>query len=76
MPEKENDPILEEIKAQRRRERWNALLTPFIMLASIVISVGMLMFLIQTCQERNPQKPGFRLPIQKMPEPPKPPPTK
>jgi hypothetical protein len=71
--EEKKDPILEEIKAQRRRERWNALLTPFITLASIVISVGMLMFLIQTCQERNPQQPGLRLPIQKMPEPPPPP---
>jgi len=71
--EEKKDEISEQIKAQRRRERWNALLTPFITLASIVISVGMLMFLIQTCQERNPQKPGTpRLPIQKMPEPPPP----
>jgi hypothetical protein len=70
--EEKKDEILEEIKAQRRRERWNALLTPFITLASIVISVAMLMFFIQTCQERSPQKPDLRLPIQKMPEPPKP----
>jgi hypothetical protein len=73
MTAQEKDEILAEIKARRRRERWNALLTPFITLASIVVSVSMLMFLIQTCQERNPQSPGIpRLPIQRMPEPPQP----
>lgn len=48
---------LEEIKEERRRERWNAFFTPFITLASIVASVGMLMFLIKTCSERFPQAP-------------------
>lgn len=49
----------EELKAKRRRERWNALLTPFITLASIVLSVSMLMFLIKACNERMAQKPAM-----------------
>ena len=62
---------IEEIKAQRRRERWNAFLTPFITLASIVISVSLLMFYIKTCSERYSQNPGIpRTPIQRMPDQP------
>lgn len=55
---------LEEWKAQRRRERWNAFLTPLITLGSIVVSVGMLMYLIKSCGERSPQAPTI------MPRPP------
>jgi hypothetical protein len=44
---------LEELREERRRERWNAFWTPFLTLASVVSSVAMLMFLVQTCQERN-----------------------
>jgi hypothetical protein len=67
----ERDEQLEEMKARRRRERWNAFLTPFITLASIVVSVSLLMYLIKSCGERNPQNPGVpRLPMQRMPSPP------
>ncbi len=57
---------------ERRRRRWLAFLTPLITLGSIVISVAMLMALIKSCSDRNPQNPGGpRLPIQRMPtEPP------
>jgi hypothetical protein len=45
---------LEELSEERRRARWNAFWTPFITLASIVGSVGLLMFFARTCQERLP----------------------
>lgn len=47
------DPLLEEAKRERRRERWKAFLTPMITLGSIVVSIGMLMFLIRSCQEQQ-----------------------
>jgi len=43
----------EDIREERRRQRWNAFWTPFITLTSVVASISMLMALIQTCQERN-----------------------
>jgi hypothetical protein len=43
----------EDIKEERRRQRWNWFWTPFITLASVVSSVAMLMMLIQTCQQGN-----------------------
>jgi hypothetical protein len=43
----------EDIKEERRRQRWNWFWTPFITLASVVSSIAMLMMLIQTCQQRN-----------------------
>ncbi|OGQ81549.1 MAG: hypothetical protein A3F90_08390 [Deltaproteobacteria bacterium RIFCSPLOWO2_12_FULL_60_19] len=56
---------LEALKAKRRQERWSAFLTPFITLASIVISISLLMFFIKTCSERHPQRPGIpRTPMQ------------
>ena len=45
---------LEELREERRRARWSAFGTPFITLASIVSSVGLLMFLIRACQDRLP----------------------
>jgi hypothetical protein len=45
---------LEEYKAERRRERWGYFLMPFFTIASIVVSVGMLMFLGKACQDRIP----------------------
>lgn len=48
---------LEEAKEERRRARWNAFWTPFITMASVVGSVGMLMFLFKTCSDRFPQVP-------------------
>ena len=73
MTPEETQARLEELKARRRRERWNAFMTPFITLTSIVVSVTLLMYLIRSCNERNPQNPGTpRLPIQRMPEPPAP----
>jgi len=43
----------EEIREERRRQRWNAFWTPFITLTAIVSSVSMAMMLIHTCQQRN-----------------------
>lgn len=45
---------LEDYKAERRRRRWGYVLTPFFTLASIVVSVGMLMFFGKACQDRIP----------------------
>jgi hypothetical protein len=45
---------LEEYKAERRRERWGYFLMPFFTIASIVVSVGMLMFFGKACQDRLP----------------------
>jgi hypothetical protein len=45
---------LEDIKSERRRERWSYFLVPFFTIASIVVSVGMLMFFGKACQERIP----------------------
>jgi hypothetical protein len=45
---------LEEYKAERRRERWGYFLMPFFTIASIVVSVGMLMFFGKACQDRIP----------------------
>jgi hypothetical protein len=56
--------ILDELREERRRARWSAFWTPFITLASIVVSVGMLMFFARTCRERFPQftPPNERIP--------------
>jgi hypothetical protein len=45
---------LEDYKAERRRQRWGYVLMPFFTLASIVVSVGMLMFFGKACQDRIP----------------------
>jgi len=58
-PEPPHDEIQEEIQRRRQQARWNAFLTPIITLASIVISIGLLMFFIKTCQERFPAAPRF-----------------
>jgi len=56
-----NEPkTLEEIQAERRRQRWGYFWTPFITMASIVSSIGMLMFLVKSCEEKN--LPGFIVP--------------
>ena len=74
MTPEEKAERLAELKERRRRERWGALLKPFITLASIVISVSLLMYMIKSCGERYPQNQGRpRLPIQRMPDPPTPP---
>ena len=68
MTPEEREQRLAELKAQRRRERWSAFLTPLITLTSIVVSVSLLMYFIKTCSERNPQNPGIqRPPIQPAP---------
>lgn len=56
---------LEELREERRRARWSAFWTPFITLASIVSSVGLLMFLIRACQDRLPfpLQPGPPAPV-------------
>jgi hypothetical protein len=73
MTPEEKEERLAELRARRRSERWSAFLRPFITLASIVISVSLLMYMIKSCNARNPQGPGPRLPIQRMPESPAPP---
>jgi hypothetical protein len=45
---------LEEHKSERRRQRWGYFLMPFFTIASIVVSVGMLMFFGKACQDRIP----------------------
>ena len=45
---------LEDYKAEQRRRRWGYVLMPFFTLASIVVSVGMLMFFGKACQDRIP----------------------
>ncbi|MEK6601078.1 MAG: hypothetical protein AABZ09_04270 [Candidatus Binatota bacterium] len=56
-----NDPELQErlekLKAKRRRERWQAFLIPLITLGSIVVSVGMVMYMLKSCSGRFPQMP-------------------
>jgi hypothetical protein len=44
----------EDYKAEQRRRRWGYVLMPFFTLASIVVSVGMLMFFGKACQDRIP----------------------
>jgi hypothetical protein len=73
MTPEEKAERLAELKERRRRARWGAFLKPFITLASIVISVSLLMYMIKSCGERYPQSQGRpRLPIQRMPDPPAP----
>jgi hypothetical protein len=59
-----NEPLdkeaIDEIKRKRRRERWSAFLTPFITMASVVASIGLLMFFMKACQERFPQSPVLK----------------
>jgi len=68
--EQPRDEIQEEIRRRQQQARWNAFLTPMITLASIVISIGLLMFFIRTCQERFPEAPRF-YETPKRPSPPK-----
>lgn len=67
MDETPDKEIIEAIKRKRRRDRWNAFLTPFITLASIVISIGFLMYFIKACQARFPQSPLLKPPAQSRP---------
>lgn len=48
---------LEELKEERRRERWKAFFTPLIYMGSIVVSVAMIMAMIKSCSERFPPSP-------------------
>lgn len=52
--------ILEELRAQRRRKRWQAFLTPLITLTSIVASVAMLMYMLKSCSQAPPRMPTIR----------------
>lgn len=69
-----NDPELQErlekLKAKRRRERWQAFLSPLITLGSIVVSVGMIMYMLKSCSERSGQPPALQ-PRPFQPAPPK-----
>jgi hypothetical protein len=72
MTPEEKAERLAELKARRRQERWSAFLRPFITLTLFLAAISFSMYALKSCQERNPQSPGLRLPIQKMPEPPPP----
>jgi hypothetical protein len=76
MDEPFNKEVIDEVKQRRRRERWNAFLTPLITLASIVLSIGLLMFFMKACQERFPQSPllkqGSQSPPANLPRTPSP----
>jgi len=48
---------LEELRAERRRERWKAFLNPLITMVSLVGSVALVMYMIKSCSERFPQAP-------------------
>jgi hypothetical protein len=52
--------FVEEFKRRRRRERWSAFLRPLITLASIVVSIGFLMFILRTCDQRVPRSEGLQ----------------
>jgi len=52
--------FVEESKRRRRRERWSAFLRPLITLASIVVSIGFLMFILRTCDQRVPRSAVFQ----------------
>jgi hypothetical protein len=54
MAEPPDKELIEELKRTRRRDRWRAFLRPLITLASIVISIGLLMFIMKSCQEHRP----------------------
>jgi hypothetical protein len=75
MAEPPDKELIEQYRRRRRRERWNAFLTPLITLASIVVSIGLLMFFMRACQERFPQTPFFRPPAQPRPANPQQPPA-
>ena len=51
---------LEEIRLERRRERWRAFLIPLITMGSMVGSVVIIMALIKSCSERSPQSPQLQ----------------
>lgn len=57
MSDPELQERLEKLKAKRRRERWQAFLRPLITLGAIVVSVGMVMYMLKSCSERFPQMP-------------------
>jgi hypothetical protein len=52
--------FVEELKRRRRHERRSAFLTPLITLASIVVSIGLLMFIVRTYEQRVPHNPLFQ----------------
>jgi hypothetical protein len=47
----------EQIREERRRERWKALIIPWVYLGSIVASIAMFMAFLKSCSERFPQIP-------------------
>jgi len=51
--------FVEEIKRRRRQERWSAFLKPLVILTSLVVSIGFLMFILRTCGQRVPHNPAF-----------------
>ena len=70
MTPEERAERLAELRAQRRRDRWRALLMPFFTLSLFLIAISFSMYLIKSCQDRAGVHP--RVPIQKEPVPPQP----
>lgn len=50
----------EQLRAERRRGRWQAFLGPLITLTSIVASIAMLMYMLKSCSEAPPRVPTIR----------------
>ena len=66
----EREERLAELRERRRRDRWRALLMPFITLSLFLIAISFCLYLVKGCQERSGIQP--RMPIQKEPVPPQP----
>lgn len=72
MTPEEREERLAELRERRRRDRWSALLKPFVTLSLFLIAITFVMYLVKSCQDRNQNRPLPRLPIQKEPVPPAP----
>ena len=70
MTPEERAERLAELRERRRRDRWRALLMPFVTLTLFLVAISFSMYLIKGCQERTGVQP--RVPIQKEPVPPQP----
>ena len=72
MTPEEREERLAELRERRRRDRWSALLKPFVTLTLFLAAITFCMYLIKSCQDRNQDRALPRLPIQQEPTPPAP----
>jgi hypothetical protein len=72
MTPEEREERLAVLREQRRRDRWGALLKPFVTLSLFLAAITFCMYLIKSCQDRNQNRAFPRLPIQREPAPPAP----